>query len=70
MGPAHDEVDVNAHVGQLASHEARICTLEEDRVDQWTAINSLRNRLPLWATLAISSLTGALGVTASHVRIP
>lgn len=68
MTPGHEEVDVNAHVGQLAGHEARICELEKDRVDQWSAINSLRNRLPLWATLAISTLTGALGVSLSHVR--
>jgi hypothetical protein len=29
--------------------------------DQWDAINELRNRLPVWATLVISILTGLLG---------
>ncbi|ATW24805.1 hypothetical protein [Candidatus Formimonas warabiya] len=31
----------------------------------WEAINSLRNRLPVWATLFISFLTMCLGWTLS-----
>lgn len=33
--------------------------------DQWTAINNLRNRLPVWATLALMIMSGVLGVAAT-----
>jgi hypothetical protein len=55
-----------------ARHEAEIVALQEDNrrqdavdKEQWDAINALRNRLPLWATLVISLLTGLLGFLAT-----
>lgn len=41
--------------------QADIVTLKESDRDQWTAINALRNRLPLWATGVISLLTFICG---------
>lgn len=51
-----------------ARHEEAIKALQEKAgelhgVDeqQWTAINTIRNRLPLWATTVISLLTFLAG---------
>lgn len=37
---------------------------EQDHNEMWTAINNLRNRLPVWATVVIALLTGLLGWVA------
>ena len=36
--------------------------LKEETEKQWDAIEKLRNRLPVWATLFISSLTCIAGI--------
>lgn len=33
---------------------------EDDHKEMWAAINNLRNRLPVWATVVISLLTAAV----------
>ncbi len=38
-----------------------IKTLEASDVNQWAAIDKLRNRLPNWAVFVIAGLSGALG---------
>ena len=43
---------------RLERHEA---AQEKDLDDIWSAINSLRNRLPNWAVLVISLLTAMCG---------
>jgi len=43
---------------RLDRHEA---AQERDLDDIWSAINSLRNRLPNWAVLVISLLTAMCG---------
>ena len=55
-----------------AQHSAEIQNLQRDAerlhaVDeqQWTAINTIRNRLPTWATLLISILMALLGILAT-----
>jgi NO-binding membrane sensor protein with MHYT domain len=45
---------------------ARLDNLETSDEKQWDAIARLQNRLPVWATLLISMLTFALGVTISY----
>jgi hypothetical protein len=30
--------------------------------DQWTAINNLRNRLPVWATITLMIMSALIGV--------
>jgi hypothetical protein len=42
-------------------HEARITNLEKrlDKID--LCLIQLKNRLPLWATMAISALVGIIG---------
>jgi hypothetical protein len=42
-------------------HEQRIDNCEKTNDEQWKAINELRNRLPVWATVVISVLTFFLG---------
>lgn len=42
-------------------HEERLDKLEEDTKEQWTAINKLRDRPPVWVTFVISLLTFLLG---------
>ena len=52
-----------------ARHEEAIKALQEKDKElhdideqQWTAINTIRNRLPLWATTVISLLTFLAGL--------
>ena len=33
----------------------------EEHTDMWTAINTLRNRPPVWATAVIAALSAAVG---------
>lgn len=42
--------------------QARITVLEGSDSDQWDAIKALQNRLPTWATMAISLLTFLCGI--------
>lgn len=44
-------------------HEVRLTSLEDANKEQWSAINQLRNRLPIWATIVISLLTFLLGIS-------
>ena len=39
--------------------------LHEVDEQQWEVLNKLRDRLPVWATLAIAGLSGAIGVLAT-----
>jgi len=43
--------------------------LKENNKEQWTAINKLRNRLPTWATAAISLLTFLLGCSVTYAGL-
>lgn len=52
-----------------AVHDSRISRLETDTVEQWTAINQLRNRLPGWATAVISLLTFLLGCSVTYAGL-
>jgi NO-binding membrane sensor protein with MHYT domain len=54
---------------QHSGFESRIETLETSDKEQWTAINQLRNRLPVWATLFISFLTFFLGAAIAKIVI-
>ncbi len=42
-------------------HSKAIEILEKETVAQWAAIEKLRNRLPVWATMLIATLTFSLG---------
>ena len=48
---------------------ARLTNVEKDTTDQWTAINQIRNRLPVWATAMISFLTFVIGILATLVAV-
>jgi hypothetical protein len=50
-------------------HRRRIMYLEKENDDQWTVINQLRNRLPVWATIVISLLTFLLGASISYAAM-
>ena len=51
-----------AHSGIVAD----VKQLQKDTTEQWIAINQLRNRLPVWATIVISLLTFLLGCSISY----
>ncbi len=53
-----------------AKHEAQLVHLEDSDGKQWTAIDLLRNRLPTWATVAISLLTFLVGVLLAFAAKP
>jgi len=50
----------------IATHEEAIDTLKQSDKNQWLAIEKLQNRLPVWATLAISMLTFAIGCVTTY----
>lgn len=49
--------------------EQQLENLENDTKEQWTAINQLRNRLPVWATIVISLLTFFLGGSITYASL-
>ncbi len=51
---------------KCGEHSEAIATLKRDTADQWAAIDKLRNRPPVWATVVISVLTFALGFTLNY----
>lgn len=57
--------ECQAHSGVIQQLEA----LEEDRKEQWMAIDKLRNRPPIWATVVIALLTGLLGASATYASL-
>ena len=50
-------------------HESKIERLEKETEEQWTAINKLRDRLPVWATIVISLLTILLGSALTYAAL-
>lgn len=50
-------------------HSEKIERLEKETEDQWTAINRLRDRLPVWGTVVISLLTFLLGCALTYARM-
>lgn len=63
-----DEAVVRDHTACLATNTAEIETLKRSDVDQWTAINNLRNRLPLWATMAMTGGGALIGFLGAHFK--
>lgn len=47
-------------------HDEAIANLKQDVASQWEAIDKLRNRLPVWATVLIATLTFTLGFTLNY----
>jgi len=54
-----------AHSGVMQDIE----NLKDSDKRQWVVIEKLQNRLPVWATLLISVLTFALGVSLTYARL-
>jgi hypothetical protein len=46
--------------GELKVVMSEVGNLKSAEVEQWQAINALRNRLPTWATLGISLMAAGL----------
>ena len=49
--------------------ESRLENLEHNRDEMWEAIEKLRNRLPVWATVVISVLTFGLGASLTYAAL-
>ena len=47
----------------------RVIRLETDNEDQWNAINKLRDRLPVWATLLFSVISLLLGGALTYAAL-
>ncbi len=45
----------------LSAHQVRLETLEQSDEKQWTAIDHIKERLPVWATVVFGILTFMLG---------
>ncbi len=54
-------------VEKIGGIEKRCNELHEVNEDQWTAINNLRNRLPVWATVILMIMSGVVGVLGTMV---
>lgn len=50
-----------ADLTMCGDHQARITNLEKDITKMDFVIEKIRNRLPNWATLTITLLTGMIG---------
>lgn len=50
----------------VAGHTEAIKTLKDSDDRQWDAIEKLRNRLPVWATMVFSLLTFAIGCVTTY----
>ena len=51
---------------RISISETEITTLKESDDKQWSAIEKLQNRLPIWATTVISLLTFFVGCTTTY----
>jgi hypothetical protein len=60
-------MDRTSNINDELKEHAKVNRKEFD--DVWTAINSLRNRLPNWAVLVISLLMALVGWLAAKVPI-
>jgi hypothetical protein len=49
--------------------QADVEQLKTDNEKQWTAIERLQNRLPVWATMVISVLTFLLGASLTYASL-
>ena len=56
------------NTADIATLKDRCRDLHDVDEDQWRAINALRNRLPVWATMAISLLTFLCGILAAKLK--
>ena len=52
-----------------ADLSARVKNLEEDRDEVWSAINLLRNRLPVWATVVLMAMSALLGSVLTYASV-
>ena len=54
---------------QHSGFESDIKNLKNSDIDQWQEIKKLQNRLPVWATLLISTLTFFLGCALTYAAL-
>lgn len=54
---------------KCGEHEVRLDRLDIENDKQWDAINQLRNRPPVWATVVISLLTFLLGCSLTYAGL-
>ena len=49
----------------VKDHSRRLTEASQERIRMWEAIDSLKHRPPVWATLALMALSGLVGVLMS-----
>lgn len=60
------EVEFNALNDKIKGQGER-CEKSKDQL--WSAVNGIKNRLPIWATVIIALLTGGIGSLLTVIRI-
>lgn len=66
----HEDCPIGAEMkSEVANLKVGHQNLHEVDENQWTAINGLRNRLPVWATFLVSGLTAAVAVLATLLAV-
>lgn len=46
---------------RVTDHDRRLDKNDEDHTELWNSLDSIKNRLPAWATILIAVLTAAIG---------
>lgn len=64
---AHQPDAITCPIGAGLTECVRLLEISDTR--QWQAISKLANRLPLWATMIISILTGCLCSLLTYVGV-
>lgn len=57
---------MGAKCEEHSGFEARLVNLEDSDKKQWTSIEKIQNRLPVWGTVVISLLTFLLGASLTY----
>ena len=55
--------------GEHSEIVSRVTRTEDDIQRMWETLEKIRNRLPLWAVLGYSLLSGALGSTLTVIAV-
>ncbi len=62
-------IDGARHASRLDAYDKELARLQAVDQEQWTMINQIHSRLPVWTTAIISLLTLLIGVLLTLVAV-
>ena len=69
MAPEKKDMKLTPDCAAGVDLQGRVGRLEQDSDEQWKTINSLRNRLPVWATVVMMVLSGLIGSALTYAAV-